>query len=129
VGDEFLGYVPPPGVASHKLRTRRVGTDAGLPVIVEQFDEATFGVGLVSGQQEVPTSEDALPSIVGRRMWLTALLSNGEAIAVGTVGVTLLTGYLLLPGSTLELRIANLNLIHLLAANAGQRVAWLVETV
>lgn len=131
MADLFLDYVPPTGTPSHKLRTRQVGTDGGKPVIVEQLDEATFGVDVAAGQADVPTTEAALPSVAGRRVFLHALLSNGEAIAVGSTGVTMATGFLLLPGQTFPrpLTVANLNLLHVVAATAGQRVAWLVETV
>lgn len=128
MADLFLAYVPPTGTVTHKLRARQLGTDSGTPAIAEYVEEAVFGVDVAAGQVTVATSEAALPSVAGRKVSLVAHPDNGDPIVLGPTGVTITTGYLLLPGARLELRLANLNLVHAVAAAAGNVLGYLVET-
>jgi hypothetical protein len=130
VADQLIGYVPPAGSASHKLRTRQVGTDGGLPVIVEYLDESVFGISLVAGQATVATgTEAALSSQAARRVYLAAPPTNTNPIALGGTGVTMATGFLLFPGQQLThpLTIENLNVIHAITDAASQKLAWMAE--
>lgn len=130
MADLFLGYVPPAGTATHKLLTRQVGTDGGLPIVVEYLDALVLGITLAAGQATVATgTEAALSSQAARRIYLSAPPTNTNPIALGGTGVTMATGFLLFPGQQLiqPLTIENLNVIHAITDAASQKLAWMAE--
>lgn len=81
---------------------------------------------VVHGEATVGGTEAALPSATARRFRLKALGTNLGSIYIGGVGVSAATGWELAAGDVLAFspEVSNLNVIHAIAANAGDKLRY-----
>jgi len=80
-----------------------------------------------SGQYAVPNAPGFWPiaTQVCRAVSLEALAANTVPVYIGPSGVTVGTGRQLVPGATIDIAIADLNLLYAVAAIAGQVLSYL----
>lgn len=81
---------------------------------------------LTASQQTTTVAAVRMASFpVTAQVTLHASKANAADVALGPVGVTLATGFLLSPGEFVTLPIQNVNLLYLIGANASDKVSWM----
>lgn len=80
----------------------------------------------VHGEATIAATEAALPSVVGRCFYLRAPRTNQGSVYIGGAGVTAALGWELEPGDVLpfEIQVSNLNVVHAIAAQAGDKLRY-----
>jgi len=80
-----------------------------------------------TGQKTTTALAVQLPSV----SFATGLVSikapsdNQAALAIGSSGVNLLTGFLLYPGESVEVSVLNLNSLYLIGNNGTDKITWI----
>jgi len=125
VADVFLPYIVPAGAPTHKLNTRKVGTDAGLDVLEEYLVLDGWSVLTGNRFQAGNGAAAQMPTVPCKRLLLKAEIANPADLFIGDSSVTVALGYPLLAGDTETLELTNVNLVWVIAAQAGVWIRWL----
>lgn len=81
---------------------------------------------LTSSQQTTTAAAVRMATFpLSTQVTIHASKANVADVAIGPVGVTLATGYLLSPGESVTLPIQNVNLLYLVGANTSDKVSWM----
>lgn len=81
---------------------------------------------VVAGEATIAGTEAALTNVAARRFRIIALRTNVGSIYLGGAGVAVATGWEMQPGDVFPffVEVSNLNVIHAIAANAGDKLRY-----